>query len=136
MRSCLRPRSAKGADGFTLLEVLVALALLGIALVVILQLFSANMRGISASDNYAKAVMTAESKMREILDDEQIQEETWSETTKDGYRVDASITVAEKKRTENLPVQLLEITLTVNWTDGAKDRSLGLKTMKLVPKKV
>ncbi len=137
MQTDLRPRRpAGGAGGFTLLEVLVALALLGIALVVILQLFSANMRAIAASDSYAKAVMTAESKMREVLDDDQIGEKTWSETTNDGYRIDTSIAGTEKKRTENLPVQLLEITVTVNWTDGNKDRTLSLKTMKLIPKKV
>jgi general secretion pathway protein I len=137
MQTDLRPRPpAGGAGGFTLLEVLVALALLGIALVVILQLFSANMRAITASDSYAKAVMTAESRMREVLDDDQISEKTWSETTNDGYRIDTSIAGTEKKRTENLPVQLLEITVTVNWTDGNKDRTLSLKTMKLIPKKV
>jgi len=126
----------RGPEGFTLLEVLVALALLSIALVVILQLFSANMRGIGASDSYAKAVMTAESKMREVLDDEEIHERTWSETTDDGYRIDASIAGTEEKRTENLPVELLEITLTVHWTDGTKERAVSLKTMKLIPKKV
>ncbi len=37
--------------GFTLLEVLVALALLGVGVVVVLQLFSANLRSISASED-------------------------------------------------------------------------------------
>ena len=123
-------------EGFTLLEVLVALALLSIALVVILQLFSANMRGIGASDSYATAVMTAESKMREVLDDDSIHEKTWSETTDDGYRIDGSIVGTEEKRTENLPVELLDITLTIHWTDGTKERAISLKTMNLIPKKV
>jgi prepilin-type N-terminal cleavage/methylation domain-containing protein len=130
--ACMSRRPAGEAGGFTLLEVLVALALLSIAL----QLFSANMRGIAASDSYAKAVMTAESKMREVLDDEEIHKKTWSETTNDGYRIDASIAGTEEKRTENLPVELLEVTLTVHWTDGTKERAISLKTMKLVPKKV
>ncbi len=132
-----RPRGRiQCREGFTLLEVLVALALLSIALVVILQLFSANMRGIGASDSYAKAVMAAESKMREVLDDDSIHEKTWSETTDDGYRIDGSIAGTEEKRTENLPVELLDITLTVHWTDGTKERAISLKTMKLIPKKV
>lgn len=129
------PRYA-GPAGFTLLEVLVALALLSIALVVILQLLSANMRGIASSDDYARAVMTAESKMREIADDEEIGEKTWSETTNDGYRIDASISPAKDERTKDLPVSLLEISLTVHWIDGAKERALTLKTMKLAPKKI
>jgi type II secretion system protein I len=129
------PRRA-GASGFTLLEVLVALALLSIALVVILQLFSANMQGIAASDGYTRAVMTAESQMREITDDKEIVEKTWSETTNDGYRIEGVITPAESERTKDLPVSLLEISVTVHWTDGSRERAFTLRTMKLIPKKI
>ncbi len=123
-------------EGFTLLEVLVALALLSIALVVILQVFSANINGITLSDKYVKAVMKAESRMREVLDDEDIAENSSSEMTEDGYRIDTAIKSAEDKRTENLPVRLLDITLTVRWTEGTKERALTLKTMKTIPRKV
>jgi type II secretion system protein I len=122
--------------GFTLLEVLVALALLSIALVVIIQLFSANLRGIAISEDLAKAVMKAESAMREALDDEDISEKSSSETTPDGYRIDVAITNAEEGRTENLPLKLLQIQLTVHWKDGVKERALTLKTMKTILKKV
>ena len=122
--------------GFTLLEVLVALALLSVALVVILQLFSANLRGIAVSEDLAKAVMKAESAMREVLDDEDIAEKSSSETTSDGYRVDVAITNAEEGRTENLSLKLLQIRLTVHWKDGIKERALTLKTMKAIPKKI
>ena len=135
MREVVARRSA-GAGGFTLLEVLVALALLSIALVVILQLFSANMRGISSSDGYVRAVMTAEPKMSEITDDEEFGEKSWSETTNDGYRIDAAVTPADTDRTQDLPVSLLQVSLTVHWTDGTKDRAITLTTLKLVPKKV
>jgi len=128
--------SGTRGNGFSLLEVLVALALLSIALVVILQLFSANLAGLSASDSYAKAVLKAESKMREVLDDEDIAEKSSSETTDDGYRIDTAITNAETQRTENLPVRLLEINLTVRWANGLKERVFTLKAMKTVPKKV
>lgn len=123
-------------SGFTLLEVLVALALLGIALVVIFQLFSANLRGLAASDDYANAVIKAESKMREILDDDTLEEKSWSETTQDGYRVEAAVTDAAAARTDNLQVKLLEINLAVHWTSGARERTFTLKTMKLVKKQV
>lgn len=128
------PFSPRG--GFTLLEVLVALALLSIALVAILQLFSANLRGIAISEDLAKAVMKAESAMREVLEDEDIAEKASSETTPDGYRIDVAITKAEEGRTENLSLQLLQIHLTVHWKDGVKERALTLKTMKAIPKKI
>ncbi len=137
----MHPRTALMANlrqgsGFTLLEVLVALALLSIALIVILQLFSANLKGITASEETAKAMMKADSAMREVLDDEDIAEKSSSETTKDGYRIDVSITNADEDRTGNLSMKLLEINLTVHWRDGAKERTVTLKTMKAVPRKI
>jgi prepilin-type N-terminal cleavage/methylation domain-containing protein len=122
--------------GFTLLEVLVATAILGIAVAVVLQLFSANLRALAASEDYVSATKRAEAKMREILDDPSLTETSLSETTGDGYRIDVSITDALPERTETLPVKLLEISLTVHWSKGLKERSLSLKTMKVVKKEV
>ncbi|MFI5294174.1 MAG: prepilin-type N-terminal cleavage/methylation domain-containing protein [Thermodesulfovibrionales bacterium] len=132
----LRRSLDSNARGFTLLEVLVALVLLSVALVAILQLFSINLRGIAASEDFAKAVMRAEATMRDVLDDDDIAEKSSSETTPDGYRIDVAITNAEEKRTENLPLKLLQISLTVHWKDGVKERALTLKTMKAVTKKI
>jgi type II secretion system protein I len=131
-----KERSPNTKSGFTLLEVLVAMALLSIALVSIIQLFSINLRGIATSEDLAKAVMRAEATMRDVLDDEDIAEKSSSEITPDGYRVDVAITKAEEARTENLPLELLQISLTVHWKDGVKERTLTLKTMKAVTKKI
>jgi prepilin-type N-terminal cleavage/methylation domain-containing protein len=120
--------------GFTLLEVLVATAILGIAVAVVLQLFSANLRALSVSEDYVSATKRAEVKMREILDDTALTETSLSETTGDGYRIDVSVTNAQQERTENLPVKLLEISLTLHWTKGNRERSLSVKTMKVVRK--
>lgn len=130
------PGSAERDAGFTLIEVLVALAVLSLALTSIFQLFSANLRGISAADEYAAAVVAAESKMREILDSDKLEEKSWDETTDNGYRIEASITRTAEDKTENLPVRLLEIRLTVSWSDSIKERSLTLKTAKLVNREI
>lgn len=120
--------------GFTLLEVLVATAILGIAIAVILQLFSANLRAIAASEDYMSAAKMAESKMREILDDASLKETAFVETAAEGYKINVSVTNSIQERTENLPVKLLEINMTIHWTSGTKERSLSLKTMKVVNK--
>lgn len=122
--------------GFTLLEVLVAVAILGIAVAVILQLFAADLRAISVSGNYVDATAKAEAKMREVLDDNALAEGSSSEMTNDGYRIDVSVTKALGDRTENLPVMLLDISLTVHWTKGTKERALSLRTMKMVNKQI
>jgi general secretion pathway protein I len=126
----------KRRDGFTLLEVLVALSILGIALTIILQLFSANLRSLSASEDYVSAVTKAEAKMREVLDDKDLSEKSWSEITDDGYRMDVSINETLKDRTDNLQVRALEVALTVYWTRNTKNKSLTLRTMKVVNKQV
>ncbi|MEK6673273.1 MAG: type II secretion system protein [Nitrospirota bacterium] len=122
--------------GFTLLEVLVALAILGIAITVVLQLFSANLRSIAASEDYVSAVTTAEARLRDILDDEKLSEKSWSETTSDGYRMDVTVSDALSERTDNLQVKALSIDLTIRWVKGVKEKSIIIKTMKLVEKKV
>ena len=122
--------------GFTLLEVLVALVLLSIALVAIFELFSANSRGLSKSADYSNAVIMAESRMREILDDENLSEKAWDETTEDGYRMTAVVSGTVSNRTENLQVKLLEINLTVSWTKGSKERTFNLRTLKMVNKQI
>lgn len=124
------------SKGFTLLEVLVALAILGIAITVVLQLFSANLRSIAASEDYISAVTTAEARLRDILDDEELSEKSWSETTSDGYRMDVTVSDALTERTDNLQVKALSIDLTIRWVKGVKENSINLKTMKLVEKKV
>lgn len=122
--------------GFTLLEVLVAVAILGIAVTVVIQLFSANVRAISSSEEYLYASAKAEAKMREILDDDEISETSFTEITDEGYRMDVFIAEALNDRTENIQVRLLEIDLTVYWTSGTREKSLTLRTMKVLEKEI
>ncbi|NWF51612.1 MAG: type II secretion system protein [Nitrospirae bacterium] len=126
----------KNKGGFTLLEILVALSILGIAITVLLQLFSANLRSLSASEEYVFAVSKAEARMREILDDKDLSEKTWSEITDDGYRIDVSITEGLKDRTDNLQVRVFEVILTVSWAKNTKNKSMTLRTMKVMNKKI
>jgi general secretion pathway protein I len=130
------PVSRDAEEGFTLLEVLVAMVILSVTLAAIFELFSANLKGIEKSDDYAAAVMVAESRMREILDDDNLAESAWNETIGDRYRVDAVIRSAANERTENLSVKLLEINLTLSWTTDSKVRRLDLRTLKVVNKQI
>lgn len=122
--------------GFTLLEVLVSLVLMSIALVAIFELFSANSRGLSKSDDYSNAVIMAESRMREILADDKLAEGAWEVATEDGYRINAVISGAADDRTENLQVRLLQINLTVSWTKDSGERTFNLQTLKMVNKQI
>jgi general secretion pathway protein I len=52
--------------GFTLLEVLVALAILSVAVVVMLQLFAQGLRLLKVAGDYQRAVLLADQKAREV----------------------------------------------------------------------
>jgi prepilin-type N-terminal cleavage/methylation domain-containing protein len=125
-------RDESGRAGFTLLEVLVALVVLGTAVVIVLQLFSSGLRSIRASEELAVASLKAEEKMSEILDDNALEPKAWTENTDDGYRVDVSVAEALADRTENLTVRVLEVDLTLCWMAGARERSLTVRTLKVV----
>jgi general secretion pathway protein I len=123
-------------DGFTLLEVLVAFVLLATTVTVVLQLFSSGIKALSRSEDYATAVVRAESKMREILDNEQLTENAWNETSPEGYRFDITVAKVYKARTKDLPMKILEIDITMSWKMGGKDKSLILNTMKTIKPQV
>jgi prepilin-type N-terminal cleavage/methylation domain-containing protein len=123
-----------GTKGFTLLEVLVALAIMAVAVTMVIQLFSANLRTVAASVNMTSAVARADARIRGIISDESLTEKVWSETTEEGYRFDVSISEILKDRTDNLPVKLMEVVLTTRWISGMKEKSFNLKTVKMVDK--
>ncbi len=128
--------SLASRSGFTILEILVATAIMGIAVAVVLQLFSANIRAVSLSADYVYASAKAEAKMKEIVNsDEKISEGSFSESTPDGYRIDVSVAETLKERSETLPVKLLQIDLTIHWFRG-KEKSLKMSTLKVVKKEV
>ena len=130
----IRAKGIDGDSGFTLLEVLVALAILSIALSLIIQLFSANLRSVSISGNMSSAVVWSDARMREILAEPSLTEKAWREITDDGYRIEVSIGEVLKERTDNLPVKMMEVTLVVRWNEGRKERNIQLKTVKMIDK--
>lgn len=118
--------------GFTLLEVLVSLAIMAVAVTLLLQLFSADLRAISLSGDVTSASVMADVRIREILEELPAGPASWSELGEDGHRIDVSIAEVLKERTENLPFKLMEISITVGWRAGMRNRTFSLKTLKTV----
>ena len=127
-------RRKKCVRGFTLIEIMVALTVMGFAVVSLVQLFSSNLRMIGRSQDYMTALTQAESVMRGIVESDKIEEKSWKEETDQGYQVEASVSETQKERTENLPIKLLQIELVFSWEKAFRKKSMTFRTLTVVNK--
>jgi general secretion pathway protein I len=135
------PRAMRYADfrsnkGFTLMEVLVAVAILGIGLGILLELFSGGLRSAKISEEVTKAQWFGKVKMEELLNardlSEGVTEDTFdsqfswkSEVTKNNPALGQDDTAGSP-----LPVDLYKIIVKVNWRSGLGQRSLELESLR------
>lgn len=124
----------KNTQGFTVLEIMVALVLIAIVIVSIIQLSSANLRNLASANDQINTLIYANSKMREILDLDKMEDKSWNETDENGYSYEITIAEILKERTDSLAVKMEEITLVISWTAGNKKKQIVLKTIKIVSK--
>jgi prepilin-type N-terminal cleavage/methylation domain-containing protein len=127
-------RQKKCARGFTLIEIMVTLTVLGFAVVSLAQLFASNLRMIGTSRDYMAALTRAESVMREIVESDKVEEKSWNDSTDQGYQVEVTVSETQKERTENLPIKLLQIELVFSWEKALRKKSLTFRTLKVVNK--
>lgn len=113
--------------GFTLLEVLVALAILSIAIVVMLQLFAQGLRLLKVAGDYQHAVLLADQKAREV---ESVREgvESGQEGEFRWERRATVVPVSEDLTVLSLtPVRLFRVSVEVRWSGN---RSVEVATLR------
>ena len=131
-----RPRG-RGAAGFTLLEVLVAFAVLAVALGAAMEIFSTGLRSARAAHGYTIATLLAESRLESVGVEDQLSEGETSGAWDNGYRWRVDVRPYELEDDEldtpTLP-DAFAVTVTV-WRDGAGTAgSVTLTTLRLVPR--
>jgi general secretion pathway protein I len=121
--------------GFTLIEIVVALAILGIGLTVIIELFSGGLRLGRTSEEYTRAMGYARMKMEEIISKRNIQEGTDEGDFDKTFRWQVDIKKIDlfpldKNPDLKPPVDLFQVKVNILWKSGSKERSTILETYK------
>ena len=122
-------------NGFTLMEVVVALAILGIGLTVIIELFSGGLRLGRVSEEYTKALHYASLKLEEVATQKTIEEgEEGGEFDKTfRWQVEVQkkdILLLDKGTEFKPPAYFYHVRIHVFWKSGSKERSASLETYK------
>ncbi len=106
---------------------MVALAILGIALVTIFQLFSLNLRSTKKAEDYTKAIFYARSMMDEAFIFVDPSGESKSEEFEDRYTVKRDVSV--KSESDDGKAKVYEIAVTVSWPPSG---SFSMKELRSV----
>ena len=120
-------------DGFSLLEVIVALAIMAIGFVTVSQLFSGSIRSVSLSEQYLKGTTLAHSKLGELeVNNYSVTEYEGIFPDEKNYRWQLQVsphTSPLNSKEDN--IQLSEVTLNVLWEEAGKTRDIEFSTLKV-----
>jgi len=130
----------KHQRGYSLLEVIVAFAVLALALTVLLGSLSGASRQIKQADLRSRAVLHAQSLLAVTGVVEPLQDGERSGEWEDGrYRWQLQVAPYQEPRTDALPVadtiagpRLAQLTLQVSWGDTDADR-MQWRSLRLLP---
>ncbi len=122
---------SSGADGFGLLEVLVATALMGLVLVALLQVLSSSLRSQEASWGHTHAVLVAEKILAENCEINTLKGGTYQ--GRDGrydYMVQVSPQYELANSLSNRQILCSLIRVTVTWQERGARKTLELQTLR------
>jgi prepilin-type N-terminal cleavage/methylation domain-containing protein len=132
------PRNVFTTTGFTLIEVVIAIAILGVALAVIFELFSGGLRLGRVSKEYVMAMNYASLKMEELTTKEEVLEGSEEGEFNKEYRWQTFVKkldllpIEEKGIDFKPPAELMNIKVNVLWKSGAKERLTAIESYKAV----
>jgi general secretion pathway protein I len=123
--------------GFSLLEVLVAFAILALSLGVLMQVFSRAMKTTAISERYSRAVVLAESKLNSVGAGIPLEQGVHTGEPEDGMDWVVSIEPYQFEDEslawtgENATLQPYRITAVASWPSISSTRRVVLRTIRL-----
>ncbi len=128
----MRHRSKRG---FTLIEVVVAFAILALVLGVVFEAVGTNARNARLGEQYSIATLWAESKLAALGIETPLEAGERQGQLPAPYRWHSRVTpVSDESDVSGPPTrtQLFEVILTVEWGDGTGARTVSLTTHRLI----
>ncbi|HYC21559.1 MAG TPA: type II secretion system protein [Candidatus Bathyarchaeia archaeon] len=133
-------RRARGARGFTLLEIAIGMAVLGVGVVAALQVFGGSLRLARAASRKSEAVVHAKALMDAVLWSPELEDGVTHGEIGDGFRWERRIRHAgidDGLRQEDLDfhgeLRLAVISVKVEWNEANGVKSYSIGTMRVVP---
>ncbi|MGQ9647163.1 MAG: type IV pilus modification PilV family protein [Thermodesulfobacteriota bacterium] len=123
--------------GFTLIEVVVAMAILGVGITVVIELFSGSLRLVRTSAEYTRAVNYGRLKLEEITVKPALSEGAVEGDFDGTYRWQVEVKrrdlLPSKIETDfKPPVELFQVKVHVFWKSGKAKKSTVLETYRTI----
>lgn len=118
-----------GKAGFTLLEVIIALAILGIGFALAMELLATGVRSAKASEEYTQAVLLAQHKMAEVSVARDLTRAADRGELGGGFRWASEIRALEQA--EELPGRLYSVSVRISWPSRRGEKSVNLQTLRM-----
>ena len=126
------PLSDSHRAGFTLIEVIVAIAILAISLVTVMQLFSGSLRASRASCDYTRAIVHAKDRMEELSVNPVISEHVQGGRFEDGFTWEAeTLPYPTEHDTGDVSLQMVKVRVSWQGTTPMKN-SVELVSLRLL----
>jgi general secretion pathway protein I len=131
--------------GFSLLEVLVAFAILAVSLGVLMQIFSTGALSVAVTERYSRAASLAEARLAAVGSAIPVEAGTVQGEPEDGFAWELTMIPDDlglkapsglgdsllSDPGQGLPAVPFRVLVTVLWTEGGQARHLSLSTLRL-----
>ena len=129
----------RGRRRFTLIEIAVAMAILGVGVVTLQQIYQGSLQLQSRASRQSRAVLHARATMDALLVERLIKDQSQEETTREGFRTHVLVRHATPEEggqeKEDLGIEseqgLRYLEVEVAWSDGVGTKTYTLKSLRM-----